>query len=106
MLQSICDPGNIDRVFVRDLNPAVIVIREVRIRKIVKGVNGRSRSCGECGCRRGRVGLRGYGVKVLEEGEEKGCREVATDDRHLGDLLSDERQGHRLGPVLVATLPS
>lgn len=88
MLHSVFDPGHINCVFVRDLNPAVIVVRERRTRKIVRGDDGRGRSCGKGGLRRGRVGLRGNELEVLEKGENEGCgRELAAlmEAGHPGD---------------------
>lgn len=77
VLFSIRDPGHVDCVFIRDLDSAVVLIREDGIREVVRGENGR----GGCG------GLRGYWVETLEEGEDEGCggKEVVG-KRHRGDL--------------------
>lgn len=74
MLQSVGDPGHVDGVFERDLDPAVVAIHKGRIGKVVGGVDGGGRGCGEGGC--GRVelrgGLRACEGKMLEEQEEGG----------------------------------
>lgn len=60
MLRPVRDPCHVDGVFVGDLNPSVVLIREVRIGEVVRGEDGRGggwgkRRCGGGGCG-GRVG--------------------------------------------------
>lgn len=74
MLRSVRSPGYIDCIFVRNLNPASIVIREARIREVVLGRRGL------------RGGLR-EGGEALEEGQQKGCELVGHE--HRGLCLND-----------------
>ena len=84
MLQSVCDPGYVDCVFVGDLNAAAIVVWEDRVGEIVIGDNGR-----RCGCRESgfRCGLSQSEVEALENVEEEsgGGKEVVGKG-HFGEL--------------------
>ena len=84
MLQSVGDPGYVNCVFVRDLDPATVVIREGRIREVVIRNNGCGRRCGERGCR---CGLGGGEAEALEESEDEGGGgEEVVEGGHGGDV--------------------
>ena len=82
-MRSVGDPGHIDGVLVRDLDPGAIAVWEGGIREAVVGKDARGRRCGERGY--GRI-LRGGEAEVREDGEdeEDGGEEEVVVDGHGG----------------------